>query len=189
MRIALHYLRPVGYHDGNRVYQRVACNVRHYLLVLGYPLCRKPERRLHRVDTLYLLGDVAAVERKVVVDEYLAAGYLLALYLDYVHVRVNLGVIRHTNGRNYHAHVKRELFSEDNDSLDEVAAGFLIDKPQQAVAEFHLDRLDIKQLEHVVDIAVVVVVRRELFHLLFLGFLALCKLQLRHFLLVAVEQE
>ena len=189
MRIALHDLRPVGYHDGNRVDEGVSGDVRHDLLVLGYPLRRESESRLHGVDSIDLLGNVAAVQRQVVIHQYLAARDFLALDLDDVHVRVDLGIIRHSHGGDHHTHIQRELLSEYDHALDEVSAGFLIDKPQQAVAELHLDRLDIEQLEHIVDVAVVVVVRRELLHLLFFRLLALGKLQLRHFLLVAVEQE
>ena len=87
---------------------------------------------------------------------------LLALYLYNILVRVYFGVVRHSYRRYYHTHIHRKLLTEHYHTVDKMTAALFVYKMQKAVAELHLYLFNIQQLEYIVNIPVVVIVRGRL---------------------------
>ena len=141
MRMLLHRLGQMRQHNREGVDNRISVDLRHLLLIHRDPFTRNTICRLDGIYTINLLLKIRRLQRKIVIYQYLALGNLLALDLDHILIRIQAGAVTKPYRRNDKPHLLCILPAEDHDTVDHPAAAGLIHKRDQAVAEFHLDRL------------------------------------------------
>ena len=149
-------LRQVGKHNGQGCDNRIPVDLRHFLVLRQNPAGGDAVGRLHRLNPVNRSRRIGRLQGQIIVHQNLSPGHLLPPDFDHILVGSQRCTVVEADGGDDKAHILGILPAEYHNAADQLAAAFLIHQRDQAVAEFHLDRLHRQEGIDIVDVLEVV---------------------------------
>ena len=154
--VPLDGLRQVSEHHGEGVYDGVAVDFGHLLILRQNPPGGDAVGGLYGLNAVNLTGGGCGLQGQEVIHQDFAPRHFLPTDFDDVLVGSKVRGVVQAYGRDDKAHILGILAAEDHNPVDEPAAPGLIHQGDQAVAEFHFNGLHREQGVDVVDVLVIV---------------------------------